>query len=191
MVADMDYLGSCRKNLEDAFFAEHDRKLIEKLKDLHKLEETKQNLARVSGIANDAILNKLVELNIRAETVASLAIIPLVEVAWADGEIDEKEKTAILKAVDSTFSSKGGLDRTLVDQWLKQPPPPELLAAWIAYIHGLGKMLTKTELANLEQDILGHAVAVAKATGSFLGLTSGIGREEQAMLDKLRKAFQG
>ena len=190
MVADMDYLGSTRKNLEDAFFAEHDRKLIERLKVMQKLEETKQNLARVSGIANDAILTKLVELNIRAETVASLAIIPLVEVAWADGEIDGKEKTAILKAIDSTFSGKGGMDRTLIDQLFKKPPPPELLTAWIDYIHGLGKMLSKTELATLERDIMGHAVAVAKATGSFLGLTSGIGREEQAMLDKLRKAFQ-
>lgn len=189
MAADLDSLDSRRRNLEEAFFAERDRKLIEKKKEQRKLAEAKQNLAKASGISNDAILTKLVELNISADTVASLAIVPLVEVAWADGEVDEKEKNAILKAVNLTFSSKGRIDNALVEQWLMNRPPPELLTAWTEYIQGLSKLFSKSELATLEQDIMEHAVAVAKAAGSFLGMTSGIGKAEQAMLDKLGRAF--
>jgi uncharacterized membrane protein YebE (DUF533 family) len=97
------------RQLEDAFFLKEDKKLIEKYKQLKKMEETKQRLAEVSGIKDEAILKKLVELKIQAETVASLALVPLVEVAWADGDVDESEKEAILMAVEKSGVAKGGV----------------------------------------------------------------------------------
>jgi hypothetical protein len=71
--------------LEDAFFLEEDRVLRERLRAMQNLAESKEALSSVSGITNDVILTKLVELNVKPETVAALAAVPLVEVAWADG----------------------------------------------------------------------------------------------------------
>lgn len=184
-----DFLDANRRRMEDAFFMERDRKLIEQFKEIKRLEETKQNLARVSGIANDAVLQKLVSLNIRAETVASMALIPLVAVAWADGRVEEKEKDAILKAVDKSFAKEGSIDHALLSQWLSHRPPPELLAAWTEYVKELGGQLTAQERAALRKEVLDHAALVARAAGSFLGITSGISREEQTMLAKLEQAF--
>jgi hypothetical protein len=93
------------KTLEDLLFLEQDRILIQQLHRMEKMKETKESLAEVSGITNEDVLQKLVELDIRPDVIASLALVPLVEVAWADGEIDEKEKAAILKA-DSEFFPK-------------------------------------------------------------------------------------
>ena len=55
-------LVQCTRDLESAFFLKEDQKLIAKLREMRKLEETKQNLSEVSGIKNDRILQKLVDL---------------------------------------------------------------------------------------------------------------------------------
>ena len=88
------------RQLEDAFFLKEDKKLIEKYQQLKKMEETKQKLSELSGIKDEAILKKMIELNIRPETLTSLLLVPLVEVAWVDGEVHEKEKQAILAAAE-------------------------------------------------------------------------------------------
>ena len=64
-----------RSSLEDAFFFEQDRTLVERRTELRKLAESKEVLGRVSGITNDAILERLVNLNIRPETLAALALL--------------------------------------------------------------------------------------------------------------------
>ena len=63
-----------------------------------KLEESKEALSEASGITNDSILENLFRLGIDAEMVAALQLVPLLEVVWAAGELDEKEKQAVLKA---------------------------------------------------------------------------------------------
>ncbi len=61
---------------------------MNRLRELKQKEITREALAKASGISNQVILDKLLDLDIRPEIVGALAIIPLVEVAWADGSID-------------------------------------------------------------------------------------------------------
>jgi hypothetical protein len=60
-----------------------------------------------SGITDDALLDKLVALNLHGETLAALSLDPLVMVAWADGHIDKGERIALLSA-----ASGGGCTKT-------------------------------------------------------------------------------
>ena len=59
------------RSLLDAFFREQDRQLVEQKVELRRLGETKEALAAVSGIKNDDILQRLVELKVRPEIVAA------------------------------------------------------------------------------------------------------------------------
>jgi hypothetical protein len=176
--------------LEDRFFIERDRVLIEKQRELKKLEETRQALAEVSGITNQKVLQRLVDLKVQAETVASLAVVPLVEVAWADGRIDDKEREAIMRASTETGIAKGSPDYDLLDRWLTHRPEPELLEAWKHYIEGLCEMLTPEERESLRADLIDRARRVAEAAGGFLGLTSKVSDAERRMLESLEQAFR-
>jgi hypothetical protein len=176
------------KNLEDLFFLEQDRILMDQFHRMEKMKETKESLAKVSGIASDDVLQKLVELDIRPDVVASLALVPLVEVAWADGEIDEKEKAAVLKA-DGEFFTKDSPDWVILKQWLEHKPDPQLLEAWKLYIQGLCEQLTASQKKTLKTEVIGHARQVAEATGGFLGLGKKISKAEQEMLAQLEAAF--
>jgi hypothetical protein len=178
------------KDLEDLFFLKQDEKLIEGLHKMEKMKETKKVLAEVSGISNDEILQKLVDLNVRPEVLASLALIPLIEVAWADGKVDPQEEKAVLAAAAESFISKDSPDFDLLKGWMKHKPDPRLLDAWIVYIKGLCEKFSAHQKSALKKDLLGHAKDVAMATGGFLGFGSKISKAEQEILDKLDSAFR-
>lgn len=179
------------RNLEDAFFLKEDKKLLERLQALKRLSETKETLAKVSGIQDDAILQRLIDLDVQPGIVASLKAIPLVEVAWADGKVDEKERKAVLAAAESEGIRRGDIEYELLDAWLARRPEPKLLDAWKHYIEGLCAALSPEERTTLKRELLDHARSVAAASGGFLGLTGNkISQKEAEMLRVLEASFE-
>ncbi|HAL45905.1 MAG: hypothetical protein A2Y12_13685 [Planctomycetes bacterium GWF2_42_9] len=178
------------KTLEDLFFLKKDREIIAQFHKMEMMKESKQSLAKVSGITNDKVLEKLVELEVRPEVLASLAMIPLIEVAWADGELKKSEQNAVLAAACEIFITKSNPDYELLNRWLKHKPDAKLLKAWTVYIKGLCEHLTKQQVNALKKDLIGHAKNVALAAGGFLGFGEKISKAEQKMLDKLTAAFE-
>lgn len=178
------------RQLEDAFFLKEDQKLIEKRKQLKQMEETKQKLSELSGVKDEAILKRMIELNIGPETLVSLLMVPLVEVAWADGEVDEKEKRAILSAAEKKGIRKGGVEHDVLERWLAHKPDAQLLETWIHYTRALcGQMKPEGRLA-VKNDLLGRARGIAEAAGGFLGLGNKISDAEEAVLRQLAVAFE-
>jgi len=177
------------KSLEDEFFRREDQRLIKRLAELKAAETTREGLARASGITNPAVLDKLMELGIRPETVAALAIVPLVEVAWADGSLDTKERRAILDRARDSGIAPGSTEHTLLEAWLDRQPDPKLLTAWTHMIQGMCEQLGPDGAARLKASLLERACAVAAASGGVLGLRSKISSAEAAMLAQLDGAF--
>jgi hypothetical protein len=177
------------KTLEGRFFYRSDKKLIEELHRMQKMKETKEALAGVSGITDDAVLQKLVELNVRPEILATLAMIPLIEVSWADGHMDEKEKKAILDAAARFLEAKTSVDFNLLNRWLERKPDKNLLGAWAVYIKSLCRNLSQRQKDTLKKNIIGQARTIAEAAGGLLGLGPRISRQEQHVLKKLEAVF--
>ncbi len=176
--------------LEDEFFHKENQRLLEKLRHMKRMEESKEALAETSGIANDATLESLLELNIHAQTLAALAIVPLIEVAWADGHVDKKEQQAILAAAHASGLHRGHAGYELLESWLAHQPQSKLLETWEQYIQELCKQLSKEERESLEAQFLGRARSVAEASGGFLGLGFKVSKAEADVLETLEKAFR-
>jgi len=174
--------------MESIFFARREALIAEQKKELKRMEHTKKALYGISGIKNRDILQKFVELDISPEVAASLALIPLVLVAWADGEVDDKERKAVLENKKGHGIAKDSVSYTLLDEWLKKRPPNKMLAAWTHYISGLCESLNRAEREELKANIMKHAAAVAGASGGFLSIMK-ISPEEEGMLAKFKKAF--
>ncbi len=176
--------------LEDEFFHKENQRLLEKLRQMKRMEESKEALAEASGIDNDAILGSLLELNIHAQTLAALAIVPLIEVAWADGHLDQKERQAILAAAHASGLHSGHAGYELLETWLAHQPQAKLLETWEQYIQELCNQVTGEGRETLEVQFLGRARSVAEASGGFLGLGFKISKAEADVLETLRKAFR-
>lgn len=184
-----DALAKRGRSLEEAFFFERDAKLIAERKRLEEMQKTKEVLSQVSGIRDAKVLDQLIALNISPASLASLTILPLVEVAWADGELSPGERTAVLGAADGQGIKPGTPNYAVLESWLNKRPSPRLLEAWISYIQSLRTLMKHEELTGLQNELLNRAQKVAGASGGVLGIGK-ISAEEKAVLAKMRDAFK-
>jgi len=175
-------------SLEDAFFLQQDRTLIERLADMRKMAESKESLAKVSGITNQAILERLVHMHVRPETVTALALVPLIEVVWADGEVDQDERRAVLEQAVAQGMAPESTAYQLLDRWLSHRPEDSLMKAWQHYTQGLCEGLTSGQRDVLRQELLQGLRKAAQASGGFLGLGT-ISSREKEVIEKIEAAF--
>src|ERR1041384_7483850 len=110
------------KALEDEFFRREDKRLIGRLQELKAAEANREALAKASGITKPEVLDTLVKLGIRAETLAALSVVPLVEVAWADGTLDARERQAVLEHAVHAGITRGSTAYGLLEAWLERRP---------------------------------------------------------------------
>jgi hypothetical protein len=178
-----------RQTLEDMFFHEQDRRIIEQREKLRRLEQTKANLKKVSGIHDDHLLERLMALGIGPETLTTLIGIPLIEVAWADGRMDEKERQKLFEYAEKAGLRQKGLDPKIMTAWLKNKPDPALLAAWKQYVVTLCKQLDARERQALQDEVMADARTIAEAAGGILGFGA-VSAQEEAMLKTLEEAFR-
>jgi len=177
--------------LEDLFFAKENHRLVEALRAEREAESKRDALAAMTGLKDEALLTKLVELDLRPETWAALALVPLVEVAWANGEVEDKERTAVLSAAEANGVLRGSASFGLLESWLEQRPAAGYLEAWGASIVDVCVELDATQRGNMQREVLARARRVAEAAGGFLGLGPKVSVEEQRVLDEIAKAFSG
>ena len=172
--------------LEDEFFRREDQRLIKRLAELRAAEATREALAKASGITAPAVLDQLLHLGIRAETLAALSVVPLVEVAWADGELDAKERRAIIERAGVPRDSTAG---ALLEAWLDRRPDARLLTAWTQTVQAMRSQLAADAAARLKATLLEKARAVAAASGGMFGVGSKVSKAEAEMLARLEAAF--
>ena len=184
-----EFLGDRRKALEDQFFAKQDQKLLEQLRARAAAQTAIEALRKVSGVTDEAVLNKLVELGICSDTLAALSLIPLVAVAWADGTVEANERKAVLSAAAEAGVDEGDLSHELLGSWLDARPGRELIDAWRDYIRGLSEQLDPVARGALKHELLDRARQVAEAAGGFLGYGNKVSQQEEDVLAELERAF--
>lgn len=182
-----DALAERGKELEEAFFRQMNQKLTDKLQAESKKKLDKEAITRLTGITSDELLEKLIAMNVGASTVTAFGLLPVVEVAWADGRVDEKEKRAVLEAGQQAGIT--GTAAELIEAWLKAPPPKAVFDTWKTYIAEVVRRLGPDEKALMKNEIIGRARSVAEVSGGFLGLGNHVSKEEQAVLDRIAAAF--
>ena len=184
-----DALTDRRKELEETFFAKQNHELIEKLKAQKQKALDKEGIQELTGIKNDEVLEKLVLLKMDRETISALSLFPLIQVAWADGAVDDREQAAVLSAATTSGILKGSSAHTLLESWLKLKPPAALESAWSNYVKALVEGMKAEDKALLKNELLGKARSVAEASGGILGMGSKISKSEADALTKLEAAF--
>jgi len=176
------------KSLEDEFFRREDQRLLKRLNELKAAEASREALAKAAGVSKPGVLDELVRLGVRAETVAALFAVPLVEVAWADGTLDAKERRAI---VERSGVERDSTAATLLEAWLERRPDPRLHTAWTNLVQALCEQLDRDGVDRLKSGVLERAAAVAAASGGILGVGSKVSRAEAETLKRLEAAFSG
>ncbi len=179
-----DELERRRRALEEAFFNKYNDQLLAKLRAKEAAEKLKRGLASKTGISDEQVLDNLLAAGVEAETLAALALAPLILLAWRDGVLQDRERGAILRAADEQGVAPGSTAYELLEKWLDERPGDELIGAWTGYVEALRGNLSESAYAALRTDILDRTRKVARAAGGFLGLNR-VTKDEQEMLDRI------
>jgi len=182
-------LRNAGKALEDSFFARENERLLKKLRETHEFMERRQALKEAINLDDDEVIDALLKLDVKPETVAALSVVPLVQVAWAYGKVQPEERKAILEAAEERGIVIGTPCHDLLESWLSSRPGPELMDAWKRYARELHDNLDAAANNELKFRLIDRARGIAEASGGIMGMLK-VSKEEQAVIDELQHAFE-
>lgn len=185
---DADPFAKRERAMEDEFFHRVDEKLRENLRQEMEREQARESIAAATGIDDAKLLDALLDAGIGSETLVALTLIPSVFVAWADGNVTDAERDAVMKAASERGIDSGHVAYEVLQGWLGKRPPKSLWATWKQYAEIAGKTLDNQTRRRFAEEIVKHATWVAKASGGILGIGK-ISAAEQAILDDVSTAL--
>jgi len=177
-----DLLMDISRALEERSYREKDAALLDYLRSQGDEIKLRTKLSEVSHIHDSIVLDDLIRIGVNAESFAAFSLLPLVRVAWSDGEVADSERDAILKAAEGDGIQHASASYQLLEGWLDAGPETGLLDAWRNYARALARELDETSLAAVRHTILARARRIAQAAGGILGIGNRISKNEELSL---------
>lgn len=174
------------RNKETEYFLRKEKELIERLRQKAEEEARHQELAEASGLADEAVLSELRELGFDRETVSLMHLIPMLSVAWADGEMSVKEKELVLSAAKVRGIEPGSPGFDKLRGWLESRPPQVLFDRTLVLVRALLAAIPEERGERAARTLYDQCVELAAASGGFLGIGK-ISPEEKAVLESLSR----
>jgi hypothetical protein len=175
--------------MEESLFVHHTSDLLHHLRVEEQRTEARHQLAQVSGITNESILNDLLEHDVTASTAAALPLVPLLLTAWADGAMEPAERNAIIKAMGDHGLIPSQPAYELLQSWINETPDSSLFGIWEIYARGIREAMDRASFREWKKRIMDRCEFIAATAGGFMGLGFTISAAEKSMLAKLESSF--
>ncbi|HWP44332.1 MAG TPA: hypothetical protein VNO14_13895 [Blastocatellia bacterium] len=184
-----DAFADRRRALEEEYFQKKEKELIEKLHRRAALEAERRKLSEMIGVSDQDILNDLQELGYTAETLNLLHLVPLVQVAWAEGEVSSRERELILEAAIARGIKEGSAAYEKLNGWLTKRPDEEFFEETLRIIAAIIESLPAEKRAAGESNLLSHCERIAEASGGILGIGR-VSDEERKALKRIASELE-
>ena len=174
------------KGREEAYFRQKEVELMEKLRmKFHEVQE-RERLAEEVGVHDEQILRAFQELGFTRDAVMILHLVPLVQVAWSDGDVSEGERSKILEIASLRGVTSGTPGYALLEKLLQSRPSESVFDVCWRVIRGMFAAWPEEKRRKLEVSLPAYAVEVASVSGGLLGFHS-ISAEERTALERLAR----
>lgn len=183
-MSDKDGFKERGRALEEEYFHRKERELIEKMRAKAQADAAQQELAARTGVADTQILADLHELGYTPETISLLHLVPLVQMAWAEGNVSRRERDLIIEAARARGIESGSPADTQLQGWLATRPSDTLFAATLRAIGAMFASRPDSERAAGEKDLLSYLMSIASASGGVLGFGA-VSDQERAVLERV------
>ena len=182
-------LAARERSLEAAFFRKVDVKLLDDMRSRMAKDQALERLASDTGIHDQDVLQELLDLKFTPQNLLALWLVPLTQVAWADGKVDRAEREAVLKALRKHGYSEDSPAWHLLESWLDHKPCDEVLTAWKDYAKATVETAGQKRLILLRNELRNRTREVANAAGGVFGLGS-VSDAEESVLQQIEDALR-
>lgn len=168
-MTERDTFGERRQTQEEEYFRKREQELIQKMRQRAATDAARQQLAEQSGIADSEVLQDLEALGYTPDTVRLLHLVPLVQMAWAEGGVSDRERTLILDAARAGGIDDGSVAAHQLAQWLASRPTDQFFETTLRAIGALLEGQPVADRDAAQRDLLAYCTAIAAASGGVLG----------------------
>jgi hypothetical protein len=191
---DRDSFKERERAQEEGYFRAQDAKLIDKLREDARLEEIVLALAEQLQVENPELLRRVIALGVTLDTGPAFLLAPLVQVAWAEGKITDRERDTVLRLAATRGVEAGSPAQAQLLKWLQERPSDNLFDTAMEVIRGGLALLPPEEREQRLKRIVQACQEVAEASGGLakvLGLGSGVSDQEEALLEAITARLRG
>ena len=183
-MADRDAFADRRRSLEEEYFRKREKELIEKMRLRAAAEAERRRMGEQTGVADEEVLQDLQALGYTAETVMLLHLVPLVQMAWAEGHVSDRERALIVEAARSRGIDAGSAADRQLSTWLTHRPSGEFFEKTLRAIGAILQGRPVEEREASQRDLLSYCTAIASASGGILGFRA-VSDEERQVLARI------
>lgn len=180
----------CHLETEREYFHRIDVELIDDMRRRAAFEERRQRMAEACQTRDSRILAALEKLGYDQDTVSLLYLVPLVQVAWLDGSVNQAERNRIrvmagLQGVRENLSANHKLT-----EWLDHRPSDEFFNGTACVIRMLLESLPENERKTRKEALIRRCREVAFASCGLFGWKSKICFTKRIFIRELAKLLE-
>ncbi len=184
-----DTFADQRRAKEEEFIYRKEQELLAKLREKSAAESERREMAQALG-ADDEIAALFQELGFTKDTVVLAPIVPLLQVAWADGAVSPKERREILEVAKLHRIAEGSASHGKLLEWFDRKPKGEFFEKVVRVVQHLIASLPDDKRSASTRDLVSYCTRIATASGGFLGLGHKISPEENAAIEEIVRGFE-
>lgn len=148
-------------------------------------QEEREGIASVLDSSED-VAEAALDLGFDQETSRILHLVPVIQVAWADGEIQDAEREKVLAMATNRGIEESSAAYDFLELLLEKKPSDLFFERTNQVIaHVLERDASGLETA----DVLDRAREVAESAGGFFGFGNKVSDEEKELIDDLADLF--
>jgi hypothetical protein len=172
------------RSREDEYFWRRDQELIEKMRRAAAADQTNRALASKAGLTDPATIEELAQLGFTVDTVDLLPLMPLIQMAWAEGGVSQAERQLIVNLARSRGISEGTPADVQLAAWLTAAPPADVFTRSTRLIRAMLASPTAGAAALTPEALVKYCEEIAAASGGVLGMRK-ISAEERGLLSRI------
>ena len=150
-------------------------------------------LASTLKLTDQQLAERIFALGFDAESASVLFVLPLIQVAWASGDVSRAERAQVLKVLELRKVARGSKAWLLTETLLEERPSESFLIETRALLKAIvqqhAQQTPGTEGPGEARELIDICMAVADASGGELGIGNRVSKEEEAAIRSIAEAF--
>ena len=149
----------------------------------------KSELSARTGLTDPALIAELGSLGFTPETISVLPLVPIVQMAWAEGGITPAERDLLVSLARGRGIAAGSAADRLLGDWMARRPSDEAFSRATRLIRAMLDTGAAGEGAMSADDVIRYSESIAAASGGLFGIGK-ISSEEKATLAQIVSALK-
>ncbi|MBI4265302.1 MAG: hypothetical protein HY657_13070 [Acidobacteria bacterium] len=188
-MADKNIFEDRGRSLEEEYFRKRDQELIDKMREAAAAQAARAAMGAQTGLTDPALLEALQALGFTPDTVVLLPLMPVLQVAWAEGGITPAERALLLRLASARGIAPGSTADRQLAEWLDVRPADHVFAHATRLIRAM--LDTAPGVAKVSaDDLVAQCESIAAASGGILGINR-VSAEEKQLLASIAEQLKG